>query len=52
VLVNKEENVPCGNLFPSGMTSAFSALFFDTYDLLSDDEEYLTPENVAETTPG
>jgi len=34
------------------MASASRQLSFDRYDLSSDDEEYLTPTNVAETTPG
>jgi hypothetical protein len=34
------------DLIPEDETS------FDPYDSSSDDEEYLTPNNVAETTPG
>jgi len=34
------------------MASAFGQLSFDPYDLSSDDDKYLTPTNMAETTPG
>jgi len=34
------------------MASASQQLSFDPYDMSSNDEEYLTPTNVAETTPG
>jgi len=33
------------------MASGSCQSFFDPYDLSSDDEEYLTPNKVAETTP-
>jgi len=51
VLVNKTENLPSRNLVLSAMASVSRQLSFDPYDLFSDDEEYLTPTNVAETTP-
>jgi hypothetical protein len=52
VLVNKPETVPSSNLVPSAMASGCYQSFFDPYDLSSDDEEYLMPNIVAETTPG
>jgi len=52
VPVNKLETVPSNNLLPSATASGFYQSSFDPYDLSSDDEEYLTPNNVAETTPG
>ena len=52
VLVNKLEMVPSSNLVPSAMASGFYQSSFDRYDLSSDDDEYLTPNNVAQTTPG
>jgi hypothetical protein len=50
--VNKLETVPSSNLIPSAMPSGYYQLPFDPYDLSSDDEEYYTPNNVPETTPG
>jgi len=52
VPVNKLETVPSSNLVPSAMAPGSYQSSFDPYDLSSDDEEYLTPNNVAETTPG
>jgi len=52
VPVNKLENIPSSNFVPYPMASASRQLSFDPYYLSSDDEEYLTPTNVAETTPG
>jgi len=52
VPVNKLETVPSSNLVPSGTASGSYRLSFDPYDSSSDDEKYLTPNNVAETTPG
>jgi len=52
VPVNKLETVPSNNLLPSANTLGSYHSSFDPYDLSSDDEEYLTPNNVAETTPG
>jgi len=40
------------NLVPSATASGFSQSSFDPYDLSSENEEYLTPNNVAEMTPG
>jgi len=50
--VNKLETVPSSNLVPSATASGTYQSSFDPYDLSSNDEEYLTPKNVAETTPG
>ena len=50
--VNKLETVTTSNLVPSATASGSYQSSFDPYDLSSDDEEYLTPNNVAETTPG
>jgi len=52
VPVNKLETVPSSNLVPSATASGSYQSSFDPYDLSSDDEEYLTPNNVAETTAG
>jgi hypothetical protein len=52
VPVNKLETVTTSNLVPSAPASGSYQSSFDPYDLSSDDEEYLTPNNVAETTPG
>jgi len=51
VRVNESENVPSRNLIPSAMASASLQLSFYPYDLFSDDEEYLMPTDVGETTP-
>jgi len=50
--VNKLETVPSSNLVPSATASGSYQSSFEPYDLSSDDEEYLTPNNVPETTPG
>jgi hypothetical protein len=52
VPVNILKTVPTSNLFPSATALGSYQSSFDPYDLSSDDEEYLTPNNVAETTPG
>jgi len=52
VPVNKLETVPSSNLLPSARSSGSYQSSFDPYDLSSDDEECLTPNNVAETTHG
>jgi len=52
VPVNKRENVPRSNLIPSGMVVESCQSSFDPYHLSSDDDEYITPNNAAETTPG
>jgi len=52
VPVNKLETVPSNNLLlPATATGSYQSSF-NPCDLSSDDEEYLTPNNVAETTPG
>jgi len=52
VPIDKHESLQRSNLIPSRMVSGSSQSSFDPYDVSSDDEEYLTPNNVAETTPG
>jgi len=51
VPVNKLESLPRSNLVPSATGSGSCQSSFDAYELSSDDEEYLTPNSVAETTP-
>jgi len=50
VPVNDHESLPRSNLTPSEMVFGSSQSTLDPYKLSSDDEEYLTPNNVAETT--
>jgi len=50
--VNKLQSFPSSHLISSAMASRSSQSSCDPNDLSSDDEEYLTPNNVAETTPG
>jgi len=52
VPVNKFEMVQNSNFVPSATASGSYQSSIDPYDSSSDDEEYLTPNNVAETTPG
>jgi len=52
VPVNKLKTVPSSNLVRSTTASGLYQSSFDPYDLSSDDEEYWTPDNVGETTPG
>jgi hypothetical protein len=52
VLVNTLETVPSSNLLPSAKSSGSQQLSFDSYNSSSDDDEYLKPNNVGETTPG
>jgi hypothetical protein len=52
VPVNKLEPVQSSNLVPSSTASGSNQSSFDPYDSSSDDEEFLTLNNVAETTPG
>ena len=52
VPVNKHESLLCSNYIPSAIASGFCQSSFDSDDLWSDDEEYLMPNNVAETTAG
>jgi len=48
----KPDRVPSNNLFLSTTHSGSGQSSFDPYYLSSNYEEYLTPENVAEMTPG
>jgi hypothetical protein len=50
--VTKLENTPNNNFSSSAMASRSDQSSYDPYDLSSDDDEYLMPNNVAETTPG
>jgi len=52
VSVNTHESLPRSSLIPSQTVLASCQSSFDPYDLSSDDNEYLTPNNVDETTPG
>jgi len=52
VPVNTFETVQSSNFVPSAMASGSYQSSFDPYDSFCDDEEYLMPNNVAETTPG
>jgi len=52
VPVNKHESLPSSNLIPPATVSGYCQSSFDPYDLYSDDEEYLTPNNVTVMTPG
>ena len=52
VPVNKHEILPSSNRVSSATASGLCQSSFDPYDLSSDDEEYLTPNYVAEMTPG
>jgi hypothetical protein len=52
VPVNKLKTIPSCNLVPSAMASGSYQSSFDPYDLSSDNEEYLMPNILAETTPG
>jgi len=52
VPVNKPETVLSSNLVPSATAPGSYHSSIDPNDLSSGDEEYLTPYNVAKTTPG
>jgi len=49
--VNKHKSLPGINLIPLGTVLESCQSFFDPYDLCSDYDEYLTPNNLSETTP-
>jgi len=51
VPVNKRESLLSSNPILSAMAPGCCQSSFLPYDLSSDDEEYLTPNNVADTTP-
>jgi len=50
--VTKHEKLRSNDFISSAMTSQSGQSSFHPYGLSSDDEEYLTPKNVAEMTPG
>ena len=50
--VTESENIPNNNLSFSAMASRSGQSSYYPYDLSSDNEKYLMPNNVAETTPG
>jgi len=50
--VSKHENLQSNDFIHSATPSQSGQSSFDPYDLSSGDEEYLTPKNLAETTPG
>jgi hypothetical protein len=52
VPVNKLQSLPSSNHISSATASRSCQSSFDPYDLSIDDEDYLSPNNVAETTPG
>jgi len=49
--VMKPERILTNNVIPSSTASGSVQCFFDPYHFSSNDEEYLTPKNVAEVTP-
>jgi hypothetical protein len=51
VPVNTLDYLPSSKLIPSAVALGSCKSSFDLYDLSSDNEEYLTPNNVTETTP-
>jgi len=51
VLVDKLESSLSSNPIPCATASGSCRSSFHQYDLFSDDDEYLTPNNVAEITP-
>jgi len=52
VPVNKLETIPSSILVPSATASGSSQSSFDPFDLSRGDEEYVTPNDLGETTPG
>jgi len=50
--VTNHEKLRCNEFIPSATAFQSGQSSFDPYDLSSDDEQYLTPKNVTETTPG
>jgi len=52
VPVKKHESFPSSDLIQSATASRFCQSSLDPYDVSSDDEEHLMPDNGAETTPG
>jgi len=52
VQVIKLASLPSSKLVPSATAPGSCQSSFDPYDMSSNDEEYVTPNNMAETTPG
>jgi hypothetical protein len=52
LLVIKSGNTQNNNLGSFGIASRSGQSYYDPYDLSSDDDEYIMPTNVDETTPG
>jgi len=52
VPINQLRSLPSSNSISSATASGYCQSSFDPYDLSSDDEEYLTTNNVAEMIPG
>jgi len=52
VVVNTPERIPISNPVPSPIASVLAQSTLDWYDLSNDDEEYLTPHNLAQMSPG
>jgi hypothetical protein len=52
VPVNKPQSLLSSNHISAATASESCQSYFDSYDLFSDDEEYLMSNNVVETTPG
>jgi len=50
--INILQSLPSSNPISSAIASCSYQSSFDPYDLSSDDEEYITSDNVAETTSG
>jgi len=48
----KPESNPSSDPIPSATASGFNESSFDPYAMSSDDEEYLSPNNVGEMTGG
>jgi hypothetical protein len=47
----KPERVPSNNIFPSAIASGFNRSSFNPYVSSRDDEDFLTPINVATAAP-
>jgi hypothetical protein len=52
VPVKELQSLPSSNPISSATASGSGQSSFDPYDFSSDDEECITPNNLAETTPG
>ena len=52
VLITQPGSVLSNNLIPSATASGSGQTCLDPYDLSSNDEEYMMPNNVVATTPG